>query len=143
MRKKLYSARLFCGFCAGICTIFMAAACSSSSSSTGGGSDASTSGNDSAIGTEAGGGNSNCVAPGTPNNELGVGGYCDKAGDCPGQLCTALFDAPPNAWFCSKFCSHGESCGTGEVCAVSPQGIACVPLACFGDGGVIFDAGPD
>jgi hypothetical protein len=119
-----------------------AAACSSSSSSSSNASDAST-GSDTGSGTGEGGGSTNCVAPGTPNNELGIGGYCDKASDCPGQLCTALFDAPPNAWFCSKFCAQGQSCGTGEVCAVDARGIACVPAVCFADGGVIFDAGSD
>lgn len=138
----MHNARLFCGFCAGICVIFLAAACSSSSSSASSSSDASA-GNDTGSVTAEGGGSTNCVPPGTPNNELGIGGYCDKASDCPGQLCTALFDAPPNAWFCSKFCAQGQPCGTGEVCAVDTRGVACVPAVCFLDGGVLFDAGSD
>jgi hypothetical protein len=136
----MHSARLFWGICAGFCSILLAAACSSSSSSVASTSNDASTANDAATSSE-GGGSSNCVPPGTPNNELGIGGYCDKAADCPGELCTALFDAPPNAWFCSKFCVHGEPCGSNEVCAVGAQGIACVPLICFGDGGMIFDAG--
>ena len=136
----MHSARLFWGFCAGFCSILLAAACSSSSSSGAVTSDASTS-DDGAASSSDGGGSANCVPPGTPNNELGIGGYCTTAADCPGELCTALFDAPANAWFCSKICANGQPCGTGEVCAVDSRGIACVPLVCFGDGGVIFDGG--
>jgi hypothetical protein len=137
----MHNARLFWGICAGFCSILLAAACSSSSSAgTTNSGDASTS-SDGAASSSEGGGSTNCVAPGTPNNELGIGGYCTTAADCPGELCTAQFGAPPNAWFCSKICAQGQSCGSNEVCAVAAQGVACVPLICFGDGGVIFDAG--
>ena len=136
----MQNARLFCGFCAGFCTVLLAAACSSTSSSGGETSDAAASDTGS---TSDGGGSANCVPPGTPNNEVGIGGYCTTATDCPGALCTAQFGAPANAYFCSKICAQGQSCGSNEICAVDARGIACVPSVCFGDGGVIFDAGSD
>jgi hypothetical protein len=74
----------------------------------------------------------NCVKPGTPNNEQFVGGYCETNAQCVKNesLCTALYGAPPNAWFCSKPCVDNEECGTGMYCADDPRGVACVPLVC-------------
>ena len=81
----------------------------------------------------------NCVLPGTTGNDAGVGGYCEMASDCPtGTLCTGLFGAPSNDWFCSKLCSLDASvspCGEGAMCIADPRGIACVPLICIGDAG--------
>ena len=78
--------------------------------------------------------NANCVKPGTANNELGLGAYCEKKADCPatGALCTGNFNAPDNAWFCSKLCSAADTnCGTGMYCSLGdPRGNACVPLVC-------------
>jgi hypothetical protein len=90
--------------------------------------------------------NANCVKPGTPNNALGFGGYCEKKADCPmpGALCTGNFNAPDNAWFCSKLCSVKDSdCGEGAYCNFGdPRGNACVPLVC-GPPGAGVDAAAD
>jgi hypothetical protein len=74
----------------------------------------------------------NCVAPGTPNNEKGVGGYCQTSADCISSVsvCSALFGAPPGDWFCTKLCTLDTECGTGAYCAHDPRGMACVPLPC-------------
>jgi len=83
----------------------------------------------------------NCVKPGTKNNDQGIGGYCEVQTDCvPGQsLCTGVFGAPDNAWFCSRLCAEDPDCGVGLYCAVDPRGTVCVPLVCgvadAGDGG--------
>ena len=81
----------------------------------------------------------NCVLPGTTGNDAGVGGYCEVAADCPtGTLCTGLFGAPPQDWFCSKLCQVDASvpqCGEGAECVADPRGIACVPVVCIGDAG--------
>jgi len=95
-----------------------------------------TSGGDGAPGTDAAGdgqpASGNCVKPGTPNNEQFVGGYCETNAECVKNesLCTALYGAPANAWFCSKPCYSDEECGTGMYCADDPRGVACVPLTC-------------
>ncbi|MDB4992671.1 MAG: hypothetical protein JWM74_103 [Myxococcaceae bacterium] len=90
--------------------------------------------------------NANCVKPGTANNELGLGAYCEKKADCPatGALCTANFNAPDDAWFCSKLCSAQDTkCGTGMYCNFGdPRGNACVPLVC-GPPGAGVDAAAD
>jgi len=92
--------------------------------------------------TDAGGGHdpsTNCVRPGTPNNERGVGAYCESLDQCPlGSLCTAQFGAPANAWFCSKLCADDSTCGSNAYCAYDSRGHACVPFACGTP-----DAGPD
>ncbi len=85
----------------------------------------------------------NCVRPGTPNNEMGVGGYCETDADCKndagtGTLCSAIYGAPVHDWFCTKYCKMDSDCGSGEYCAHDPRGIACVPLVCGPT-----DAGPD
>jgi len=87
------------------------------------------------------GADKNCVGVGTPNNELGVGGYCDTREDCPMALCTGLFGAPDDAWFCSRLCKIGDNCGSGAVCASDPRGTACVPVVCIKDAGI--DASSD
>jgi hypothetical protein len=88
----------------------------------------------------------NCVPPGTLGNDAGVGGYCELTSDCPfGTLCTGLFGAPANDWFCSRLCDVDAGnipCGEGAMCISDPRGIACVPLVCIGDSGVA-DSGSD
>jgi hypothetical protein len=73
----------------------------------------------------------NCVKPGTPNNEVGVGGYCETDSDCAGTLCSGVYGAPVHDWFCTKLCKIDSDCGSGEYCAHNdPRGVACVPLTC-------------
>jgi hypothetical protein len=74
----------------------------------------------------------NCVAPGTPNNAKGVGGYCQSGADCVASvsICSADFGAPPGNAFCTKLCQTTADCGSGAYCAHSTQGVACVPLTC-------------
>jgi hypothetical protein len=74
----------------------------------------------------------NCVARGTPNNQQGIGGYCETNADCVSgrSFCTGVFGAPENAWFCTRPCADDPDCGPGLYCAVDPRGVACVPLAC-------------
>ncbi len=83
-------------------------------------------------GSEARDPNANCVKPGTPNNDQGLGGYCESNDDCVRlkSLCTAEFHAPPNAWFCTRPCDSDPDCGVGLYCADDPRGIACVPIVC-------------
>ena len=78
----------------------------------------------------------NCVKPGTPGNEIGVGAYCERMSDCKMTLCTGLFGAPSDAWFCSKLCTTTSECGSGAVCISDPRGTACVPMICIKDSGV-------
>ncbi len=84
--------------------------------------------------------NANCVKPGTPNNEQGIGGYCETNADCVSgkSLCTGLFGAPPDAWFCTRPCKDDPNCGDGLYCANDSRGIACVPIICG-----IADSGSD
>src|SRR5437762_3565267 len=61
--------------------------------------------------------NANCVKPGTPNNDVGVGGYCEpNTSDCETpqgtRICTAGY-APPEAWFCTMLCLDDSECGAG------------------------------
>jgi len=93
--------------------------------------------------------NANCVKPGTPNNERGIGGYCepdrhDCEGDAGPRFCTAQFaelaKVPDNQWFCSGLCTSDEECGTGAVCATNEVGSGCVPLVCRMDAGASTDA---
>lgn len=86
----------------------------------------------------------NCVKPGTPNNEQGLGGYCESNADCVTgkSLCTGVFGAPPDAWFCTRPCADEPDCGAGLYCADDPRGVACVPIACgVTDASVGSDAG--
>ena len=81
----------------------------------------------------------NCVKPGTPNNERGIGGYCETLDQCPlGSLCTAQFGAADDAWFCSQLCVNDSTCGSNAYCAYNSRGHQCVPFACGSP-----DAGPD
>lgn len=87
----------------------------------------------------------NCVKPGTPNNDAGVGGYCETQEDCKkldGGLCTAKYTDDPTAWFCTLPCDDTSQCGFGAICVADPLGSGCVPLSCAGpqDGGVDGDA---
>ena len=90
----------------------------------------------------------NCVPPWTPNNEVGVGGYCETDQDCRTEagaaLCSGLYGAPEHDWFCTRLCMTASECGSGETCAQNPNGPqkACAPLVCLAaDAGV--DAGVD
>jgi hypothetical protein len=93
---------------------------------------------------EAGGNpnaSANCVKPGTKNNDQGIGGYCETNDDCVSgkSLCTALYGAPDNAWFCTRPCKDDPNCGDGLYCAIGdPRGVACVPIVCG-----VLDGGAD
>ena len=87
----------------------------------------------------------NCVKPGTPNNERGIGGYCEPMrGDCESEqgprFCTADFaeltTVDDDKWFCTTVCETNEECGTGVICAVSGTRKGCVPPACVGDASI-------
>ena len=84
----------------------------------------------------------NCVKPGTPNNERGIGGYCEPMrGDCESEqgprFCTADFaELTPiddDKWFCSTVCQTDEECGTGAMCVRVGIGNGCSPFACAPD----------
>jgi hypothetical protein len=86
----------------------------------------------------------NCVKPGTPNNERGVGGYCEPGrGDCQSdegpRFCTADFKEiaviDDNKWFCSTVCTMDEECGTDSFCVSGVSGRGCAPLGCGPDAG--------
>jgi hypothetical protein len=102
--------------------------------------------------------NKNCVKPGTKNNELGVGGYCDPKDDAGNfknppdclpipdgdggmlsSFCTANY-APPDLWFCTRPCEKGNDviCGTGSYCDCQGNQCGCIPNVC----GNPPDAGP-
>jgi hypothetical protein len=96
----------------------------------------------------------NCVAPGTPNNSEGVGGYCSPNGEqClkagPGgtpTICTAdIGGTPAHAWFCTYPCTTQSMCGTGNTCVTTAAGSGCVPDACLSlaDGGFSTDGASD
>jgi hypothetical protein len=77
--------------------------------------------------------NANCVKPGAPGNENGVGQYCEKAAECSNNtFCTATFGSltPPDHWFCTKLCPVGTECGSSAYCDKSTGTSACVPAAC-------------
>jgi hypothetical protein len=77
--------------------------------------------------------NANCVKPGAPGNENGVGQYCEKAADCTKDtFCTATFGSltPPDHWFCTTLCVKGTECGSSAYCDQSTGTSACVPTAC-------------
>jgi hypothetical protein len=94
--------------------------------------------------------NDNCVKPGTPNNERGMGGYCEPGrGDCDTDVgirfCTAEFKEigviDDNKWFCSTICTMDEECGTGVICVTGVSGRGCSPIACAPDAGSSFAQG--
>jgi hypothetical protein len=87
----------------------------------------------------------NCVKPDTPNNEQGIGGYCESNDDCitGKSACSGLFGAPDNAWFCTRLCADDPDCGAGLYCAHDPRGIACVPIICGVEEAGTDDAAPD
>lgn len=79
--------------------------------------------------------NKNCVKPGTPNNEMGIGGYCEPntpacISDAGIHFCTGAFSAPPDAWFCTKPCNTDPECGSNAYCDHNKDGNGCVPNAC-------------
>ena len=88
----------------------------------------------------------NCVKPGEPANERGIGAYCEKGTDeCtsdsgPARFCSADFsDLAPirdDQWFCSTVCTTDEECGTGAACMTTGGFSGCVPLACVRDASV-------
>jgi hypothetical protein len=83
----------------------------------------------------------NCVKPGTPNNERGVGGYCEQGSDCPDDLgpsfCTGEFAEigviDDDKWFCSTLCDEDSECGAGLSCVAGVSGRGCSPFACQAD----------
>jgi hypothetical protein len=85
----------------------------------------------------------NCVKPGTPGNERGIGAYCEKGtGECTSdsglnRFCTADFSdiasVPEDKWFCSTLCEKDEDCGTGAFCTSSAAVSGCVPAPCAAD----------
>jgi hypothetical protein len=87
--------------------------------------------------------NANCVKPGTPNNERGIGGYCETGADCPSDIgprfCTADFREigviDDDKWFCSMLCTTNDDCGTGARCATGISGTGCSPIQCAADAG--------
>jgi hypothetical protein len=88
-----------------------------------------------------------CVAPGTPNNEVGIGGYCEPGTsqcitDAGIRFCTGSFDAPDDAWFCTKPCVDDPECGTGAYCAHDARGSGCTPNIC-GNPPPATDSGTD
>jgi hypothetical protein len=98
----------------------------------------------------------NCVAPGAPFSQKGIGGYCSTGGgQCAHAgtggtptLCTADFGAPAHEWFCTITCTTTTDCGAGGgTCVAAPFGQFCVESACakaLGDAGEgAFDAGVD
>jgi hypothetical protein len=98
----------------------------------------------------------NCVAPGSPFSQKGVGGYCSPGGgQCAHAgtggtptLCTADFGAPSHEWFCTITCTTTTDCGAGGgTCVAAPFGQFCVEAGCakaLGDAGEgAFDAGVD
>lgn len=78
----------------------------------------------------------NCIKPGTPNNDKGLGGYCEPGdyscvSDVGVALCTGMFGAPDDQWFCTKGCLGDDDCGKGMYCDKSdPRGSGCVPNVC-------------
>ncbi|HMI88004.1 MAG TPA: hypothetical protein VK550_28165 [Polyangiaceae bacterium] len=106
-------------------------------------------GNDSAPDVDNDGGaprdpNANCVKPGTPSNDRGVGGYCEVGPvDCVYEggprFCTADFKeiavVPDNQWFCSTVCTMDEECGMGALCLTNDFTSGCVPVICRLDAG--------
>jgi len=126
--------------------------CSSSSSKGSGGSDAGDAGGGADVGVDVIINPNNCVAPGTPNNSEGVGGYCSpNGGQCdtagPGgspTLCSGDYDTMMNVWFCTVPCP--ANCGTGAVCVTTAMGSGCTPTSCLsylGDAGMIYDGGAE
>ncbi|HEY6460687.1 MAG TPA: PHB depolymerase family esterase [Polyangiaceae bacterium] len=152
----------FAAFAAvGAVTVMAAvAACSSASSKGARGPDASTDGaaeagadaaSDAAadVGLDAILDPENCVPPGTPNNEAGIGGYCSPGGGQCGAdtLCTADFGAPAHAWFCTNLCNDGgvANCGSpGPACVTVEGESVCLPESCLvllADGGLGSNTG--
>lgn len=96
--------------------------------------------------------NKNCVKPGTPNNELGVGGYCDlkddagnfkSPADCKAipdgdggmlmSICTSSDPGtPPDLWFCTRLCEKGQDwiCGSTAYCDCQGGRCGCIPNVC-------------
>jgi hypothetical protein len=97
------------------------------------------------------------VDPSAQNNELNVGGYCEKGKSMcpPPSFCTA--DNVPAEWnpsatgVCSTGCTMGGNCGTGASCFVhmktpcEPAFTVCLPNSCpdftAGVDGPVGDAG--
>ena len=119
------------GFTMGVAALALGAmlGCSSSSGGTGtdAGGDVHTPPHDAGVDSHT---VKNCVKPGTPNNSLGIGGYCDTHTACPKMMvpdagpifCTAGFpQTPAGEWFCTTLCDQTldasalEQCGSGEV----------------------------
>lgn len=86
----------------------------------------------------------NCVKPGSPGNEKGIGAYCEPGGaPCVGDagsllVCTGGFPGVPDtAWFCTRGCTVDQDCGTDAFCLSNSLGTGCVPRSCLpADAGV-------
>ena len=144
-------ARTVCGICAlamRITALFLfgfQAACSNSPVATDGGD--ATAVEDTGPPRDP---NKNCVKPGTPNNELGVGGYCDPKDDAGNfknppdckpipdgdggmlySFCTAGH-ADLDQWFCTRPCMLGDDspCGSTGYCGCRGMECGCVPNIC-------------
>jgi hypothetical protein len=131
----------FFGCALGVLGSSISSGCSSTSTP-----DAADSGADDAAATDTStrDPSKNCVKPGTPNNENGIGGYCEPGTsqcvtDAGIRLCTGAFDAPDDAWFCTKPCVDDPECGSGAYCDHDPRGSGCTPNIC----GNPPDAGSD
>lgn len=74
----------------------------------------------------------NCVPPGTPNNAVGIGGYCEQGSDCPDSFCSATVGAPKGAWFCTNVCNEDAHCQDPNIACVADGAgrKGCVPKVC-------------
>lgn len=129
--------RVFAAGAAASLFVAFAIACSSSSGGGGGGTtDASP---DRATEDEPFVANpNNCVKPGDPGNDYGVGAYCDPTKSCPTSkqqgvflVCTSVAEGTPtDHYFCTAPCTENDECGKDAYCAKGAGGSGCVPFAC-------------
>jgi hypothetical protein len=77
-----------------------------------------------------------CAQPGDQGNELGVGEFCEAAGNqCADNdtaaICIVLFDPSGYSNFCSMPCTTDADCGDNALCmGPGPGQLACYPLEC-------------
>ena len=73
-----------------------------------------------------------CSLPGEKGNSLGIGEFCKKGDKCggDGRFCTADFNAPEGAQFCTLFCAADSDCGPDAICFHEARGQACVLNKC-------------
>ena len=74
-----------------------------------------------------------CGVPRSEENELGVGRFCQQAGECSeGLHCKQGGDIQDTRRFCTLFCQEDAECGEGAVCQAAPSGAAiCLPEPCL------------